>query len=191
MVNNHLKLIVLNSSLNVYQHTWFSLPLWSTQFTFSYLFNHHLLPLKGAGQYEQLWNLTGLVDILPLVKMELKCHLSSSDFFHPPLPSFRLCWYCPVYQPSLSWSPSWWFSPSSYTTAAVTVVTGARDRRRRRRMKMAAQVTVTTGRRGGASAVSRGWRWQLSRCAGEEEDSDVIITYRTLKFFWQGTQVIF
>lgn len=50
-------------------------------------------------------------------------------------------------------------------------------------MKMAAQVTVTTGRRGGASAVSRGWRWQLSRCAGEEEDSDVIITYRTLKFF--------
>lgn len=118
----------------------------------------------------------------PLVKMELKCHfshslthLSPTDFFPPPLPSFRLCWFCPVYQPSLSLSPSWWFSPSSYTTAAVTVATGARDQRRRRRMKMPAQVTVTAGRRGGASAASRGWRWRLSRCAGEEEDSDVII----------------
>lgn len=41
-------------------------------------------------------------------------------------------------------------------------------------MKMAAQVTVTAGRRGEASAVSHGWRWRLSRFAGEEEDSDVI-----------------
>lgn len=49
-------------------------------------------------------------------------------------------------------------------------------------MKMAARVTVTAGRRGGVSAVSRGWQWQLSRCAGEEEDSLVIITYRALKF---------
>lgn len=50
-------------------------------------------------------------------------------------------------------------------------------------MKMAAQVTVTAGRRGGASAVSRGWRWQLSHCAGEEEDSNVIITYKMLKVY--------
>ena len=149
---------------------------------FSHLFNHHLLLLMGAGQYDKLWSLTGLVGILlslycssPLVKMELKCHFSQS-LTHPPLPSFRLCWFCPVYQPSLSLSPSWWFSPSSYTTAAVTVVTGVRDQRRRRRMKMPARVTVTAGRRGGASAVSRGWRWRLSRCAGEKEDSDVIIT---------------
>lgn len=76
---------VLNTSLNVCQYTWFFLPLWSTQFTFSYLFNHHLLLLKGAGQYEQLWNLTGLVDILPLVEMELKCHLSSSSSFFQTL----------------------------------------------------------------------------------------------------------
>lgn len=39
---------------------------------------------------------------------------------------------------------------------------------------MAARVTVTAERRGGASAASRGWRWQLSRCAGEREDSDVV-----------------
>lgn len=38
-------------------------------------------------------------------------------------------------------------------------------------MKMVAQVTVTAERRGGASAVSRGWRWLRSHCAGEEEDS--------------------
>lgn len=41
-------------------------------------------------------------------------------------------------------------------------------------MKMAAQVTVTAGRRGEVSAVSRGWQWRLSRCAGEEADADVI-----------------
>lgn len=58
-------------------------------------------------------------------------------------------------------------------------------------MKMAARVTVTAGRRGGVSAVSRGWQWQLSRCAGEEEDSVVIITYRTLKFLATHTQDIF
>lgn len=55
-------------------------------------------------------------------------------------------------------------------------------------MKMAAQVTVTAGRRGGASAVSHGWRWQLSRCAGEEEDSDAIITYR--KFMATETNLL-
>lgn len=125
----------------------------------------------------------------PLVKMELKCHFFHSlthrltDFFSPPLPFFRLCWFCPVYQPSLLSSPSWWFSPSSYTTAAATVVTGARDQRRRRRMKTAARVTVTVGRRGGASAVSHGWRLRLSRCAGEKEDSDVIINRRVLVFY--------
>ena len=113
--------------------------------------------------------------------------LSSTDSSSPPLPPSRLCWFCPVYRPSLSLSPFWWSSPSSYTTAAVTAVTGARDQRRRRRTKMAAQVTVTAGRRGGASAVSRGWRWQLSRCAGEEQDAAVIITYRALTF----TQVAF
>lgn len=37
-------------------------------------------------------------------------------------------------------------------------------------MKTAARVTVTAGRRGGASAASRGWRWQRSHCAGEQED---------------------
>lgn len=83
----------------------------------------------------------------------------------------RPCWFCPVYQPSLLSSPSWWFFLFSYTTAAVTVVTGVRDRRRRRRMKTAAQVTVTAGRRGGASAALRGWRWPPSHCAGEWKKS--------------------
>ncbi len=49
-------------------------------------------------------------------------------------------------------------------------------------MRMPAQVTVTLGRRGGASAVSRGWQWRLSRCAGEKEDADVIITYTFYEF---------
>lgn len=44
-------------------------------------------------------------------------------------------------------------------------------------MKTAARVTVTAGRRGGASAASRGWRWQLSHCAGEEEEEDWHINY--------------
>lgn len=126
----------------------------------------------------QLWNLTGLVGVLncssPLVKMELKCHFS--HWLNHPASLFRLCWFCPVYQPSLLLSPSWWFFPSSYTTAAVTAVIGVRDQRRRRRMKMAAQVTVTVGRKGGASAVSRGWRWRLSLCAGEMVLSDALIT---------------
>lgn len=113
---------------------------------------------------------------VPFLTFTLTHPLPSSSLF------FRLCWFCPVYQPSLSLSPSWWFSPSSYTTAAVTVVTGARDQRRRRRTKMPAQVTVTVGRRGGASAVSRGWRWRLSCCAGEKEDSDVIISHRAFIF---------
>jgi len=98
----------------------------------------------------------------------------------PPRLFLRLCWFCQVYQPSLSSSPSWWSSPSSYTTAAVTVVTGARGQRRRRRMKMPAQVTVTAARRGGASAVSRGWRWRPSRCAGEKEESSTWILRATL-----------
>lgn len=86
--------------------------------------------------------------------------------------SFRLCCSCPAPRPSRWSSPSWWFSPSSYTTAAVTVATGARAPRRRRRTKTPARVTVTAGRRGGASAASRGWRWQLSHCAGEEEEEE-------------------
>lgn len=44
-------------------------------------------------------------------------------------------------------------------------------------MKMAAQVTVTAGRKGGVSAVSHGWRWRLSRCAGEKEDSDALMSF--------------
>lgn len=44
----------------------FFLPFWKTQFIFSpYLLNHHLLLLMGAGQYDKLWNLTGLVGITP------------------------------------------------------------------------------------------------------------------------------
>lgn len=146
------------------------------------------------GQYDKLWNFNRIIWYFtlrncssPLVKMELKCHFSHSvthpltDFF-PPLHAFRLCWFCPVYQPSLSLSPSWWFSPSSYTTAAVTVATGVRAQRRRRRMKMPAQVTVTAARRGGASAVSPGWRWRLSRCAGEKELLYFLATHTQVAF---------
>lgn len=163
-------------------------------FISSHLFYNHLLLLVEAGQSDKHWKLTGLVSIL--VKMESKCHFSFLFFyihwlilwyFPPPLPFFRLCWFCPVYQPSLLLSPYWWFSPSSYTTAAVTVVTGTKDQKKRRRMRMAARVTVTVGRRGGESAVSRGWRWRLSRSAGEKEFSDVTVLPGkcTHDAFWQ------
>lgn len=114
------------------------------------------------------------IAIFPLngIKVLFFPHSLTRPVFSFLLSFLRLCWFCPVYQPSLWSSPSWWSSLSSYTTAAVTAVTGARDqRRRRRRMKMPAQVTVTAGRRGGASAASRGWRWRPSRCAGEKEAS--------------------
>lgn len=58
-------------------------------------------------------------------------------------------------------------------------------------MKMPARVTVTAGRKGGASAVSRGWRWRLSRSAGEEEESDVINTSRPIILLTSHTQVNF
>lgn len=52
---------------------------------------------------------------------------------------------------------------------------------------MAARVTVTVGRRGGESAVSRGWRWRLSRSAGEKEFLDVTVLPGkcTHNAFWQ------
>lgn len=52
---------------------------------------------------------------------------------------------------------------------------------------MAARVTVTAGRRGGESAVSRGWRWRLSRSAGERESPDVVILggKHSHAAFWQ------
>lgn len=112
-----------------------------------------------------------LCESVPQARLCLSCGATPCFVFSA---SFRLCWSCPACRPSRSSSPSWWFSPFSYTTAAVTVVTGARARRRRRRTKTAARVTVTAARRGGASAASRGWRWQPSHCAGEEEGWHII-----------------
>lgn len=44
-------------------------------------------------------------------------------------------------------------------------------------MKTEARVTVTVGRRGRASAASRGWQSPLSRYAGEAQKSDALFFF--------------